>query len=82
MVWPTALNLFVNDIYNDARCVKDGIVPRELVESCDVFVLLLAHRYGARPPGETRSFTELEYAWALDRPDVAEHPLLQHLPER
>jgi len=33
----TALNLFVNDIYNDARCVKDGIVPRELVESCDVY---------------------------------------------
>jgi hypothetical protein len=48
-------------------------VCRRKVARCDVFVLLLAHRYGARPPGEERSYTELEYHWALSRPEL---PLL------
>ncbi len=43
-------------------------VCRKKVESCDVFVLLLAHRYGSRPPGQRRSYTELEYRWAMDCP--------------
>lgn len=43
------------------------------VENCDVFVLLLAHRYGARPAGQERSYTELEYEWAVSR---AGRPLL------
>ena len=30
----TALNLFLRDIYNEGRILKDGIVPRELVYSC------------------------------------------------
>jgi uncharacterized circularly permuted ATP-grasp superfamily protein len=30
----TALNLFLKDIYNEGRILKDGIVPRELVYSC------------------------------------------------
>ncbi|MDJ1497790.1 circularly permuted type 2 ATP-grasp protein [Cytophagaceae bacterium DM2B3-1] len=30
----TALNLFLDDVYNDQKILKDGIVPRELVESC------------------------------------------------
>lgn len=38
---------------------------RDLVASTDVFVLLLAHRYGSRPSGDSPSFTELEYGWAL-----------------
>jgi tetratricopeptide (TPR) repeat protein len=40
-------------------------VCRREVESCDVFLLLLAYRYGARPVGEERSYTELEYEWAV-----------------
>ena len=28
-----ALNMFINDVYNDQRILKEGIVPRELVES-------------------------------------------------
>jgi uncharacterized circularly permuted ATP-grasp superfamily protein len=32
-----ALNMFVNDVYNDGKCLRDGIIPRELVESCDVY---------------------------------------------
>ena len=47
-------------------------VCRRMVEGSDIFVLLLAHRYGARPPGEDRSYTELEYGWAL----AAEMPLM------
>ena len=42
-------------------------VCRRAVESCDLFVLLLAHRYGHRPPGSELSYTELEYIWALER---------------
>ncbi len=30
----TALNLFLRDIYNEGRILKDGIVPREIVYSC------------------------------------------------
>lgn len=30
----TALNLFLKDIYNEGRILKDGIVPRELVYGC------------------------------------------------
>jgi uncharacterized circularly permuted ATP-grasp superfamily protein len=30
----TALNLFLKDLYSDARVLADGIVPRELVYSC------------------------------------------------
>jgi uncharacterized circularly permuted ATP-grasp superfamily protein len=30
----TALNLFLKDIYNEGRILKDGVVPREVVYSC------------------------------------------------
>ena len=33
----TALNLFLKDIYNEGRILKDGIVPREMVYSCKHF---------------------------------------------
>src|ERR1700684_657396 len=33
----TALNLFLGDIYNEGRILKDGIVPREIVYSCKHF---------------------------------------------
>src|SRR5580693_6377561 len=33
----TALNLFLRDIYNEGRCLADGVVPREMVYSCKHF---------------------------------------------
>ncbi|HUD22179.1 MAG TPA: circularly permuted type 2 ATP-grasp protein [Acidobacteriaceae bacterium] len=33
----TALNLFLKDIYNEGRILKDGVVPREVVYSCKHF---------------------------------------------
>jgi hypothetical protein len=51
-------------------------VCRQQVESCDVLVLLLAHRYGSRPPGQPLSYTELEYDWALARPPLALLPFI------
>ncbi len=33
----TALNLFLKDIYNEGRCLTDGIVPREMVYTCRHF---------------------------------------------
>ncbi len=33
----TALNLFLKDIYNEGRILKEGIVPREIVYSCKQF---------------------------------------------
>ena len=36
-------------------------VCRRAVEACDILVLLLAHRYGSRPEGDERSYTEVEY---------------------
>ena len=33
----SALNLFLQDIYTAGKCLKDGIVPREIVYSCKHF---------------------------------------------
>src|SRR6201995_1373303 len=33
----TALNLFLKDIYNDGRILKDNVVPRDIVYSCPQF---------------------------------------------
>src|SRR5277367_5674822 len=33
----TALNLFLKDIYNEAKILDDGVVPRELIYSCRHF---------------------------------------------
>src|SRR5436309_10548460 len=33
----TALNLFLQDIYNQGRILADGVVPRELIYSCKHF---------------------------------------------
>lgn len=43
----TALNMFVDDVYGEAKSLRDGIVPRELVESCDVY---RPQCRGVRPP--------------------------------
>ena len=48
------------------------VCERRVAES-DIFVLLLADRYGSRPEGDVRSYTELEYEFALTDPDM---PLL------
>jgi len=40
-------------------CVKE-------VAECDIFVVILGHRYGSCPPGEHCSFTELEYIRAVE----------------
>ena len=52
--------------FDPQRPTPEQVCRRE-VESCDVFVLLLAHRYGARPPGQQLSYTELEYRCAVNR---------------
>ena len=33
----TALNLFLGDVYNDGKILRDGFVPREIVYSCPHF---------------------------------------------
>ena len=42
-------------------------VCRRKIESCDAVILLIAHRYGSRPPGEALGYTELEYEYAVER---------------
>jgi uncharacterized circularly permuted ATP-grasp superfamily protein len=43
-----ALNLFINDVYNDRQIVKDGIVPEYLVGTSKTFRSVCA---GLKPPG-------------------------------
>ncbi len=43
----TALNAFVDDVYNDQRIVKDGKVPAELLETSENY---LPECVGIRPP--------------------------------
>ena len=45
-----ALNYFLNDIYNEQACLRDGIVPRELVYNSPHYIALAQ---GVRPPFET-----------------------------
>ena len=33
----TAINLFLKDVYHDGRILADGVIPRELVQSCRHF---------------------------------------------
>src|SRR5688500_3521982 len=33
----TAINLFLKDVYHDGRILAEGVVPRELVQSCRHF---------------------------------------------
>jgi uncharacterized circularly permuted ATP-grasp superfamily protein len=42
-----ALNMFLDDIYNEQKILKDGIVPRETIESSKCF---LAPCMGLKPP--------------------------------
>jgi uncharacterized circularly permuted ATP-grasp superfamily protein len=42
-----ALNLFIDDVYNEQRILKDGVVPRELIESSACF---LQPCVGLKPP--------------------------------
>ncbi|MFT4033864.1 MAG: circularly permuted type 2 ATP-grasp protein [Siphonobacter sp.] len=43
----TALNLFIDDVYNEQRILNDGVVPRELIESSKCF---LKPCIGLKPP--------------------------------
>jgi uncharacterized protein DUF4062 len=51
----------------DLQGPAPGQACQEAVDSCDVLVLLLAHRYGPRLPGLNLSQTELEYQCAAGR---------------
>jgi len=47
-----ALNAFLNDIYTDQKIVKDGVVPREYVDSAKAF---LPEFMGVMPPKGVRT---------------------------
>jgi hypothetical protein len=54
------------------RCLAD-------VRACEVYVGILAWRYGSAPPGQSKSFTQLEYEEAVRQ---GKHVLLFHLDEK
>lgn len=43
-----ALNLFINDVYNDRKIIKDSVIPIELIDSAKGF---LKPCIGLKPPG-------------------------------
>lgn len=43
-----ALNLFINDVYNEKAILNDGIVPRDLIEGASTY---LKPCVGLKPPG-------------------------------
>ena len=43
-----ALNLFLDDVYNDQKIINDGIIPREIVESAEGYRPICK---GLKPPG-------------------------------
>lgn len=44
----TALNMFLQDIYSDQKILKDGVIPRYVIESSQEF---MPRMVGVRPPG-------------------------------
>ena len=55
---------------SDARSITVRRKHREDVRSADVFLLLVAHRYGTRLPWQWLSNPELEYQWAMNQPET------------
>lgn len=48
-------------------------IIKDLIEECDYYVLILGGRYGSIKDGTDKSYTQLEYEWALanDVPTIA-----------
>ena len=57
-------------------------VCRQRVRDCDAYIGLFGHRYGWKPPGYTRSITELEFCWAVERWAQRAAPIFILLPEK
>jgi energy-coupling factor transporter ATP-binding protein EcfA2 len=51
-----------------ARDSSAEVFCHENVEECDLFVLLLGPTYGSCPPGSDKSYTQLEYEAAVNKP--------------
>lgn len=56
-------------------------VCAQRVKACEAYIGLFGHRYGWIPPGFTRSITELEFLWAVDRWRQPVPPIFVLLPE-
>ncbi|HCZ14406.1 MAG TPA: hypothetical protein DHV85_07365, partial [Candidatus Accumulibacter sp.] len=52
------------------------------VKTCDAYLGLFGYRYGWTPPGFTKSITELEFRWAVDRWRQPVPPIFVLLPEK
>jgi hypothetical protein len=57
-------------------------VCRQRVRACDAYIGLFGHRYGWKPPGYTKSITELEFCWAVERWAQRAAPIFILLPEK
>ena len=42
-------------------------IIRQLIDECDYYVLILGGRYGSIEPKTQKSYTQLEYEYALER---------------
>ena len=57
-------------------------VCRAKVRSCDAYLGLFGHRYGWIPPDHSKSITELEFGWAVERwPRQQAAPIFVFLPK-
>ena len=74
-----AAKIFLQETWAEAgRKVVD--VCEERVKTSDAYLGLFGYRYGWVPPGHTKSITELEFAWALERWPRAPSPIFVMLP--
>ena len=74
-----AAKIFLQENWAEVGFVVDKC--KERVCTCDAYVGLFGHRYGYVPPGHTKSVTELEFRWAVDRWPQPVSPLFVLLPE-
>jgi hypothetical protein len=65
--FPTGMELF------PAADDDSWTLIKSVIADSDYYLIMLAGRYGSVPTGETRSFTHLEYEYALDigKPTIA-----------
>lgn len=76
-----AVKIFLQEHWAEGASFVVAVCEQK-VKNCDAYLGLFGHRYGWTPPGFTKSITELEFLWAVDRWKQAVPPIFILLPEK
>ncbi len=64
------LSEIMEHMYDDGSSSTYVEECREAVKACDIYFIILGNSVGSYPPGETRTYTELEYLTAVEEDKI------------